>query len=66
MTQLISLGRRKAPVRNTRSRCATIAAEKSSAAQWCAWRMTSPARTSKVSRMPDSKACDISTPCSGS
>jgi hypothetical protein len=47
MIQFSSRGRRKAPVKNTRHRCTTMAATKTSAAQWCTWRMTSPARTSK-------------------
>ena len=46
--QLISRGRRKAPVKNTRHRWTTTAPKKTRAAQWCIWRMTSPARTSKV------------------
>ena len=44
-----SRGLRNAPVKNTRSRCATIAAMNTSAAQWWVWRITSPARTSKRS-----------------
>ncbi len=47
-TQLISRGRRKAPVKNTRHMCTTRAAMKTRAAQWCIWRMTRPARTSKL------------------
>ena len=54
MIQLISRGRRNAPVKNTRSRWATIVPRKISAAQWWAWRMTMPARTSNDSRMADS------------
>ena len=46
--QLSSRGRRKAPVKNTRHRCTTMAATNTSAAQWCIWRITSPARTSKL------------------
>ena len=34
MTQFISRGLRKAPVKKMRSRCVTIAAVKTSAAQW--------------------------------
>ena len=51
--QLISRGLRNAPVKNTRSRCTTMAATNTSAAQWCIWRMTSPARTSKLSFRTD-------------
>ena len=40
-----SRGLRKAPVKKTRSRCSTIAARKTSAAQWCVWRISSPAFT---------------------
>ena len=54
MTQLISRGRRNAPVKKTRQRWATIVARNTSAAQWWIWRMTSPARTSKLRRMVDS------------
>ena len=51
MIQLISRGRRKAPVKKMRMRWAMIAPTNSSAAQWWIWRMTSPARTSKLMRM---------------
>ena len=47
MSQLVSRGRRNAPVKKMRSRCTTIAATNSSAAQWCIWRMNRPPRTSK-------------------
>ena len=47
--QLSSRGRRNAPVKKMRMRCTTMAAMNSSAAQWWIWRMTSPARTSKLS-----------------
>ena len=47
--QLSSRGLRKAPVKNTRARCTTIEARNSSAAQWWIWRITRPARTSKLS-----------------
>ncbi len=46
--QLISRGRRNAPVKNTRHRCTTMAATNTRAAQWWIWRMTSPARTLKL------------------
>ena len=52
--QLISRGRRKAPVKKTRTRCTTMAATNSSAAQWWIWRITSPARTSKLMSSADS------------
>ena len=42
-SQLISRGLRKAPVKKTRIRWTAMAATKTSAAQWCTWRMTSPA-----------------------
>jgi hypothetical protein len=48
MIQLISRGRRNAPVKNTRARCTVMAARNSSAAQWWIWRITRPARTSKL------------------
>ena len=54
MIQLISRGRRKAPVKKIRQRWATIAAAKMSAVQWWIWRTTNPARTSKLSRTVDS------------
>jgi hypothetical protein len=40
--------RRKAPVKNTRHRWPTVDATNTSAAQWCIWRRTRPARTSKL------------------
>ena len=46
MIQLISRGRRNAPVKKMRSRWTTIAATNSSAAQWWICRMTRPPRTS--------------------
>ena len=48
--QLISRGRRKAPVKNTRQTWVTMEATNTRAAQWWSWRITSPARTSKLSR----------------
>jgi len=63
-TQLISRGLRKAPVKKMRAMCTTIAATKISAAQWWIWRITRPARTSKLSEIADLYAADISTPCS--
>ena len=47
MTQLISRGLRKAPVKNTRSMCTDRAAMKSSADQWWICRMSRPPLTSK-------------------
>ncbi len=35
------------------------------AAQWWVWRITSPASTSKDSRMTESNAVDTVCPCSG-
>jgi hypothetical protein len=49
-SQLISRGRRKAPVKKTRQTWVTREATKTRAAQWWSWRITSPARTSKLSR----------------
>jgi hypothetical protein len=61
-TQLSSRGLRKAPVKNTRIMCVTMAAKKSRAAQWCIWRMSSPPRTSNDRFSVDAKASDISIP----
>ena len=66
MSQLISRGRRKAPVKKMRSRCTTMAATKTSAAQWWIWRITSPARTSKLRRITESYAADTVWPRRGS
>ena len=66
MIQLSSRGRRNAPVKNTRARCTAIDARNSSAAQWWICRMTSPARTSKLSSIAERYAWVISTPRSGS
>ena len=46
MSQLVSRGRRKAPVKKMRSRWTTIEATNSSAAQWWICRMNRPPRTS--------------------
>jgi hypothetical protein len=51
--QFTSRGRRKAPVKNTRARWIAIEARNSSAAQWWICRITSPARTSKLSSSAD-------------
>ncbi len=45
-TQLSSRGLRNAPVKNTRAMCTAMAPRKMSAAQWWAWRMSRPDRTS--------------------
>ena len=45
MIQLISRGRRKAPVKNIRPMWNVMAAMNMTAAQWWAWRITNPART---------------------
>ena len=47
MTQFVSRGLRKAPVKKMRAMWITIDPMKTSAAQWCIWRMSSPARTAK-------------------
>ncbi len=50
MSQLTSRGRRNAPVKKMRHRWMTMAARNTSAAQWCVWRMSRPARTWNDSR----------------
>ena len=65
ISQLISRGLRNAPVKNTRTTCATTDAMKISAAQWWVWRITRPARTSNDSRSTDPYACDTVWPCIG-
>ena len=47
--QLNSRGLRKAPVKKTRAMCTAMEPRKMSAAQWWAWRISSPERTSKDS-----------------
>ena len=42
-----------------------MAATKTSAAQWWIWRMTKPARTSKLRRITESKAADTDCPRNG-
>ena len=54
MIQLISRGLRKAPVKKIRHMWNVTAARKIRAAQWWAWRMTSPARTLNEMLMTDS------------
>ncbi len=63
--QLSSRGLRNAPVKKMRSMCTRIEPMKSSAAQWWIWRITSPARTSKLTCNVDSYAADMRTPFSG-
>ena len=53
MIQLISRGLRKAPVKKIRHMWNRMAATKIRAAQWWAWRMTSPNRTLKEMLMTD-------------
>ena len=65
-TQLISRGRRKAPVKNTRAMCRAIAPTNTSAAQWCVWRISNPPLTSNEMRITESNAAETSVPCSGS
>jgi hypothetical protein len=52
-------------VKKTRHRWTTIAATNTSAAQWWACRISSPARTSNDSRMTESNVADTLAPCSG-
>ena len=47
ITQFISRGLRKAPVKNTRHRCTEMAAMKNRADQWWICRMSRPPRMSK-------------------
>ncbi len=64
MTQLSSRGLRNAPVKKMRPMCVTIAAAKTSAHQWCACRITSPACVSNDSFSTDAYAPVIVRPCS--
>ena len=48
MVQLSSRGLRNAPVKKIRAMWITMAPRKMSAAQWCIWRISSPARTAKL------------------
>ena len=54
MVQLISRGLRYAPVKNTRSMWAIMAATNRAAAQWWIWRISRPPRMSKEMRSVDS------------
>lgn len=63
--QLSSRGLRNAPVKKTRIRWTTIAATKTSAAQWWVCRISSPARTSQLSRTVEAYAADVLLPSSG-
>src|SRR5438132_265770 len=65
MSQLMSRGFRNAPVKKTRSRCATIASTKTTAAQWWICRTTRPARTSNESCITESNAPETIWPCRG-
>ena len=65
MIQFTSRGRRNAPVKKMRARCVTIAATKISAAQWWICRISSPALTTKLSCMTESKALETVAPRSG-
>ena len=65
ITQLVSRGRRNAPVKKMRARCTMIDAANSSAAQWWIWRTNRPPRISKLMSSVDAYALDISTPRSG-
>ena len=60
-----SRGLRKAPVKNTRSRCSTIIATNTFAAQWCVCRISRPAFTSHDRCTTDSYARLIDCPSSG-
>ena len=62
ITQLASRGLRKAPVKNVRNMCTTIAATNSSAAQWCTCRTNRPPRTSKEICSELSNARDMCMP----
>ncbi|CAL8968109.1 hypothetical protein PROP_00207 [Propionicimonas sp. T2.31MG-18] len=66
MIQLSSRGLRNAPVKNTRSMCAVIAATKSIAAQWWICRTSRPPRMSKLMLSVDANASDIGMPCMSS
>ena len=48
IVQLSSRGLRKAPVKKMRAMWITMAPRKTSAAQWCIWRISRPARTEKL------------------
>ena len=56
MQYVRSRGLRNAPVKKTRSRCRTIAARNTFAAQWCVWRISSPALTSSEMSTTDAYA----------
>src|SRR3974390_1481851 len=65
ITQLISRGLRKAPVKKMRARWTTIDPMNTMAAQWWTWRMTSPARTWNEMLSVDWYASDMCTPRNG-
>lgn len=54
ITQVISRGRRNAPVKNIRHICTIIDATNSNAVQWCTCRTNNPPRTSKLRFRVDS------------
>ena len=62
ISQLISRGRRNAPVKKMRARWTAIAPRNTSAVQWWTWRMSSPDWTSNDSRITDAYAADIGWP----
>ena len=62
ISQLISRGLRKAPVKKMRRLWASIAARNSIAAQWCICRTSRPPRMSKEIASVDSNASDICSP----
>lgn len=64
-SQLSSRGLRNAPVKNTRIMCTSIAATKTTAAQWWICRMSRPPRTSMLMSTVDSYARVIWMPLSG-
>ena len=64
-SQLISRGRRNAPVKKIRQTWTTIAATNTTAVQWWIWRMSRPARTSNDKRITESKAADTTASRSG-
>jgi hypothetical protein len=64
ISQLTSRGLRNAPVKKMRSTWIPIAATNRSAAQWWIWRISRPARTSKLMFSVEAYASLILTPSS--
>ncbi len=62
ISQLISRGLRKAPVKKMRRLWVSIAAMNSMAAQWCICRSSRPPRMSNDSASVDANASDIGMP----